>query len=138
MLDGGFLGRIVEKHVATTGFGDEWGFFRTLCLASSFSSCRIAVLEKRLSRRAGAPLEVIRWKSRLEDTSGTVLTTYVNGSPIGTGTLNDSIPDPSTDFLIGTAEFDRPSRLFSGCIDEVRIYDRELTGSEIEYLYNAQ
>lgn len=70
--------------------------------------------------------------------SGTVLTAYVNGYPIGTGTLNGPIYDPSTAFFIGTAEFDRPARPFRGCIDEVRIYNRALTCTEIEYLYNAQ
>lgn len=64
------------------------------------------------------------------------LTAYIDGVSIGTATLSISIPNPNASFLIGTAEHDRPNRVFRGRIDEVRIYSRALDIREIKALYN--
>lgn len=63
------------------------------------------------------------------------LTAFVDGSPIGTASIGFSIPDPSASFLMGTAEFGYPNtRLFRGQMDDVLLYNRALSDSEIYQL----
>ncbi len=63
--------------------------------------------------------------------NGNTLTAFVNGAAIGSATVSISTPDPNAVFQIGTTETDRPNRVFRGLIDEVRIYNRDLTDGEI-------
>ncbi|KKQ25115.1 MAG: hypothetical protein US39_C0011G0021, partial [Microgenomates group bacterium GW2011_GWC1_37_12b] len=64
---------------------------------------------------------------------GRFLRTYVNGSPSGTPvTYTSGIHNGAASFDIGGAWGD----YFDGVIDEVRVYNRTLTPSEVQSLYN--
>lgn len=65
--------------------------------------------------------------------SGSVYTFYVNGSPIGSATNAQPIPDANAPLTIGKAE----SFHTDGLIDEVEIFSRAISSSEIEAIFNA-
>jgi len=62
--------------------------------------------------------------------SGSTYTLYVDGSAIATANDPNAIPDPAYALTIGAAEGFR----FNGLIDEVGIYNRALSSSEIQAL----
>ncbi|MBU6390606.1 hypothetical protein KGQ31_03615 [Patescibacteria group bacterium] len=69
--------------------------------------------------------------------AGNSITAYINGTPCqsvgltaGSGTVNS---DTSYNFEIGDS---RGASLFGGMIDDVRVYNRALTASEVLQLYN--
>jgi len=73
------------------------------------------------------------------DASSQTLNIYINGA-LNNGTLAGaavpaSIFNSSGDVLLGKYEAD-PSRNFNGLIDDVRIYNRALSATEIRQLYN--
>ena len=80
-----------------------------------------------------AEFEIDRWYHVAVRRSGSDLTAYVDGTPIGTASLTVSIPDPSAPLQIGSAESaaQHSGRRFRGLIDEVRIYRRALSDEEI-------
>jgi hypothetical protein len=59
---------------------------------------------------------------------------YINGSPVSTNNNSVSIPDSHSPLMIGQAEGES---YFSGLLDEVSIYDRTLSGTEIQAIHNA-
>lgn len=59
---------------------------------------------------------------------------YIDGNQVATGINANNIPDPNAPLLIGSAEGGHPERLFRGSIDDVRIYNRALSQSEITQL----
>jgi hypothetical protein len=69
--------------------------------------------------------------------NGSILTAYVNGSPIGSagaGTIGD-VSNPFFMGGVGPAEDNyHPGRIFVGAMDDVRIYNRALTGDEMAAL----
>jgi len=65
---------------------------------------------------------------------GNTLNAFIDGTSIGSVPFSATITDPAASLLIGTAEFDRPNRQFVGSIDDVRIYNRTLSISEIQSL----
>ncbi len=65
---------------------------------------------------------------------GTTFTTYVNGVPIGTDTSSATVPDANGPLTIGQAE---GIGFVDGQIDEMTIYSRALSGSEISAIYSA-
>lgn len=67
------------------------------------------------------------------DSANNVFKVYVDGSPDNSKTPGDSIVGASSDLYIGHSE--DHSNSFDGEMDEVRIYDRALSDSEIERLY---
>ena len=66
--------------------------------------------------------------------SGQDYTLFIDGTPVGTATYTPSIPDPNAPLLIGTAEDGHPERVFRGALDDLRIYNRALSASEISQL----
>lgn len=78
--------------------------------------------------------ELGQWYHAAIRKSSNELSAFVNGSQIGSTTIDFSIPDPNASFIIGAAEFDRPNRLFDGQIDDVRLYNHALLDSEIGQL----
>jgi len=68
--------------------------------------------------------------------NGFNLKAYINASQIGSAAAPLVIPDPNANFHIGTAEFDRPNRVYRGLIDDIRIYNRALSENEIDSLYH--
>lgn len=67
---------------------------------------------------------------------GTRLRVYLNGSLVGTHTYNKTLSNLPVSSFIG---LDRPSggQYFNGLLDDVRIYKRALSASEIQALYSA-
>ena len=64
---------------------------------------------------------------------GTTYTVYVNGQAIGTDTCDRAIPNADASLMIGQAE----GFYLFGKMDEVKIYNRALSGSEIASIYSA-
>jgi hypothetical protein len=64
---------------------------------------------------------------------GSTYALYINGSQVATSTQTDSIPDATASLTIGNAE----GFFFNGLLDEVTIYNRALTATEIQSIYNA-
>jgi len=71
------------------------------------------------------------------DITGETATLYVGGSSIGTvtDTTQDNIHNSAGDFVIGTRP-GTPGTYLDGLIDDVRIWSRELTGTEVSDLKN--
>jgi hypothetical protein len=78
-----------------------------------------------------AMFELGRWYNVAIRRNGSELTAFVDGRSIGTVVRSFNIPDPAATLMIGSAELDRPNRPFRGSIDDVRIYNRALSDSEI-------
>tara|TARA_B100000214_G_scaffold96917_1_gene67368 strand:+ start:5200 stop:9270 length:4071 start_codon:yes stop_codon:yes gene_type:complete len=70
--------------------------------------------------------------------SGSILKAYVNGTLDGTHTTTVAITDTSDSFRIGGRYINGSyaSAWFNGQIDQVRIFDKELSPGEINSLYN--
>ena len=65
--------------------------------------------------------------------SGDTYTIYVNGEAVGTDTCSRTVPNADIPLMIGQAE----GFYFNGSLDEVTIYDRALSDSEIAAIYYA-
>ena len=78
----------------------------------------------------------------VSNTSNSLITYYINGSSVGTITNNGAVPADNTKLLnIGNFGFYTPSgselgRYFYGKIDEIGIWSKVLTTTEISDLYN--
>ena len=69
---------------------------------------------------------------------GNAMKLYVNGSLVTTKSISGSIDQSPNDvFLIGT-RLRQWSNTFHGLLDDIRIYNRELSASEILALYNLE
>lgn len=76
-----------------------------------------------------------QWYHLAVTRSGTLYTFYANGTSIGTGNSAFMVTNPNAPLTIGFAE---PAvGLLDGRIDEVSIYNRALSASEIQSIYNA-
>lgn len=60
---------------------------------------------------------------------------YIDGQEVATSTDARSIPNPNAPLLLGDAEGQHPERNFRGLMDDVRLYSRALSESEIQELY---
>jgi hypothetical protein len=63
---------------------------------------------------------------------GSTVTFYVDGQPVGTGTLSGALQDANVTTLLGSNS--NPASLLGGTLDEVLLYNRALTQSEITAL----
>lgn len=61
---------------------------------------------------------------------------YIDGEQVSTIVDTRSIPNPDAPLIFGDAESEHPERNFRGALDEIRIYNRALSGQEIADLYN--
>ncbi len=68
---------------------------------------------------------------------GTSLKLYVNGEEVGSGVDNTGDSTSNKDFYIGQRS-DTGGLYFDGLLDNVRIYNRVLTGSEVSDLYDNE
>ncbi|MBI3734038.1 MAG: lamin tail domain-containing protein [Chloroflexi bacterium] len=132
---------------ATTPVGD----WRTILTKGSnynesyklqFDSTRMFVLEvvnvggNRTSLDTGANSILLNTWLHLAGTyDGNTASLYMNGSLVSTVNINGTLQSNSSPLVIGGGD---PGILsFSGLIDEVSIYNRALTNSEIQGIYNA-
>ncbi len=67
------------------------------------------------------------------DASHNIIRSYINGVAGNSGSLNFNTSIPATPFDIGRVEGPIPD-YYAGSIDDVRVYNRILTSSEITYL----
>ncbi|MDY6789632.1 MAG: LamG domain-containing protein, partial [Candidatus Nanohaloarchaea archaeon] len=70
-------------------------------------------------------------------TSGTFAELYINGTSVATDTTSDPGPGTFTQTLIGATKqgSNSLSAQFNGNLDEIRVYDRALSASEVKQLY---
>lgn len=81
------------------------------------------------SEHAPEPIPVGSWTHLAVVKRGTDLRIYANGVEVKAATAQSSVGDVTGDLLIGS----RATSWFKGLIDEVRVYDRGLTPSEVRY-----
>ena len=74
-----------------------------------------------------------RWYHVAVTRSGSSYALYIDGAHVATDTSTFSIPDPVVPLTIGRAEEYR----LNGLVDEVEIFDRALSASEIRAIFNA-
>jgi Concanavalin A-like lectin/glucanases superfamily len=65
---------------------------------------------------------------------GGSVTFYINGVSAGTASVSGKMPDNSYPLLIGTDNLARGKTQFKGQIDDVRLYNQALTGTEVRNL----
>ncbi len=63
------------------------------------------------------------------------MSVYVNGTFDGSGTMTSSLSDVTAQFQLGARQFGGGGDFFDGVIDEVGIWDRKLTETEIQSLF---
>jgi hypothetical protein len=74
-----------------------------------------------------------RWYHVAVTRSGITYVLYIDGAQVATDTSTFSIPDPTATLTIGRAEGFR----LNGLVDEVEIFERALSASEIQALFAA-
>lgn len=62
---------------------------------------------------------------------------YINGIEDASATYTGTLPQNAHPFYIGV-DYNYPSRTFNGAIDEVKIFDRSLSASEISKIYTNE
>ena len=67
--------------------------------------------------------------------NSSLLTAYINGQPLATSSMSQGASTAGAAMYIGT---NINNYFFAGLIDDVRIYNRALSPSEISALYNAE
>jgi hypothetical protein len=121
--DGGYY---LIGHSTGPGSTSKWIFW----VGSSGISLVVGPAPGWISLGSGS-FELARWYHVAIIREANTLTAYVDGAPIGSAQLTVPIPDPGNVLQIGTAEPDRPNRPVRGSIDDVRIYSRALSASDI-------
>lgn len=81
---------------------------------------------------------VDQWVHLAARRSGSTFELFVNGVPVATGTDSRPIPDPSAPLLLGSAEGGHSERLLRGSLDEVRLYARALSDTELSALSSSE
>ena len=74
-----------------------------------------------------------QWYHTALTRNGDVYTLYINGLNVATRTNSSTIPNPQAEFTIGKAE----AFFFNGSIDDIRLYNRALTATEVQALSTA-
>jgi pimeloyl-ACP methyl ester carboxylesterase len=128
--------RIIDKCPAGTPYG--WTF-DTLG-NSSDRSLRLQAAAASNPNVAGATAySLMQWHHVVATVSGTIGKVYLDGNLDGAGDVGN-IPQNFLDIFIGRSHpygSDPGNReYFNGMIDDVRIYNRALSGSEIQQLYS--
>ena len=62
---------------------------------------------------------------------------YINGVEDGSATYTGTLPQNTLPFYIGV-DYNYPSRTFDGAIDEVKIFDRALSQTEVSSVYSNE
>jgi hypothetical protein len=81
----------------------------------------------------------MQWHHVVATVSGTTGKVYLDGILDGTGNVGN-IPDNALDIYIGRAHPNNGAGVnewFNGIIEDVRIYNRALSDTEIQQLYNT-
>ncbi|MDN3515979.1 MAG: LamG domain-containing protein, partial [Candidatus Brocadia sp.] len=88
-----------------------------------------------LSTAAGVIKSGVFYHISVSGKSGQYMRIYVNGTLVKEKTTTQTVDTPAAPGYIGTSWSTR-SELMNGTIDDVRIYNRTLSDTEIQDLYN--
>lgn len=87
-----------------------------------------------ISIHSNAVLSANSWQQVIATRSGTTLTLYVDAKVQGVGTSEGNFTE-TNDIYIGAREYAGYEQYFDGIMDQLRIFNRALTASEIAQLY---
>jgi hypothetical protein len=90
-----------------------------------------------VARLTGGLVEVGQWMHAVGVYDGRLMRLYQNGVEVGRQAKDGALRLGASSVWIGNSPTDA-SRPFVGLIDEVRVYGRALSASEVEGLYSAQ
>lgn len=127
------LGRIVDKSESTISLNGFSMYLRnnTAPLRSFSFNVNDATAIDSLANTV--PLNV--WTHVVATaTSGGNVVLYANGGSVQTGTLNPTSQITTTNPLY-VGSYENSGRQFDGIIDDVRIYDKPLSATEVRQLY---
>lgn len=123
------------NHLWTLGYGNGWGGGDRLNFYYWNGSGFVDITSDPVSIGTGA------WHHIAAVRSGSTLTFYFDGSPVGSGSIGTiGAADPSTGFILGARYQNNSSGLFelaNGGLDEVDLFNRGLAASEVQSIYNA-
>lgn len=118
---GGFSIRLDQNNIYGTG---KYKFYAILNTASIIPA-------------AAYPFsDINKWNHLVFIKNGSTVNLYLNNTIIGSGDFPESIDFTSTLLQIGNKRNLNSNNLGERVIDEVRVYNRALTSSEISYLYS--
>src|SRR5262249_8731703 len=80
-----------------------------------------------------SPLSANTWTHLTLTYNGSTLTLYRNGVAVATSTASGTLSPNSGTLQIGASQF---GEYFKGLIDEVRIYNKALSATEIQTIYH--
>jgi pimeloyl-ACP methyl ester carboxylesterase len=128
--------RIIDKCPA--GLPDGWTF--DTCDNNTGRKVRIqGAANNALNVIGNTEYSLMTWHHVVTTVSGTIGKVYLDGNLDGTGNVGN-IPANVLDIFIGRAHPNNGSgetEWFNGIIDDVRIYNRALSDSEIQQLYSS-
>jgi len=78
-----------------------------------------------------------QWNFVVIANDGTTCKTYINGNLVTSGALSESLVVDNTPLIIGRNLDGGTTETFNGYIDEIRIYNRALSDTEVANLYNG-
>ncbi|MBI3949375.1 MAG: HYR domain-containing protein [Acidobacteria bacterium] len=128
----GSLPNVFIGHDEGGGNTNKWVFYRADG-GLTFIVAGPAIGTVFLGPIAFSPV-VGQWYHLAITRSGSTYTFYVNGSAIGSATDTRAVPNVNAPLTIGQAE---GLGFFHGRIDEVEIFTRALSASEIQAIFNA-
>ena len=79
-----------------------------------------------------SPLPINTWTHLALTYNGSTLTLYRNGVAVANSNVSGTLSPTTLNLQIGGSQF---GEYFKGLIDEVRIYNRALTATEIQAIY---
>lgn len=129
---------IVSMPRSSAGTGSRLGFhYSTKSIMAGFNPPNIAI-----GRNSTEPLKFEQWYHGAFTNNGRELRLYLNGNLCASKKYGERSLSSSQNLLIGKELHEKavPSgmRFFNGSIDDVRIYNRTLSDSEILAIYNLK
>ena len=127
-------GAIISKW-RTPSSGRQWTLL-THSTQMNFWTSSDGITRQGISKLITIPLNV--WQNVVVTGDGTTLRMYMNGTEIHSGAYSGIITGKTTEVYVGSLETEMtmPDWVFNGKIDEVMIYNRKLSVSEIENIYD--
>ena len=86
----------------------------------------------------GSPAALNEWAHLVETFDGTTVKLYVNGALSTSGTASGFTANTGAPLLIGSSDYGSgPTEPFPGLIDEVAVYNRVLSATEVQLHYDS-
>lgn len=80
-------------------------------------------------------MPVGEWSMLTLTQSGNELSSYINGTLIGTGTASKALAGENQDIYLGVSNWDPE---FTGLVDDAQVYDSVLSATEVRKLYDGK